>query len=55
MPLVLRKTEADEVDFGKAEAWSRLYKFVGDCYIHGIMDGERVPKGDESYEKIFLV
>ena len=33
VPVVLRKHEDSGVDH---------YKFIGECYIHGIMDGEAV-------------
>lgn len=28
---------------------------VGDCYVHGIMDGEAVPKNESDWKKLYLV
>ena len=38
MPVVLRRVPSE----GK-----ELYNFIGECYVHGIMDGEALNDGSE--------
>ena len=40
MPLVLRRDLSDTFQQGLLAEARPLHVLVGDCYIHGIMDGE---------------
>jgi hypothetical protein len=46
VPLILRKN---------VERGDRHYKFVGDCYMEGVMDGKVVEKADSSAQEVILV
>lgn len=44
MPFILRPTKQEK----------NCYELIGECYIHGIMDGEAVVSGDLLYQEFLL-
>ena len=53
MPLVLRKGDT-KMMLKTEETLSSVYKFIGDCYVHGIMDGERPSYDESKYQRVLL-
>jgi hypothetical protein len=56
VPFVLRKapTKQSSEKYGRKQC----YNLVGECYVHGIMDGERlrgINRGDWAYVEDFIV
>jgi hypothetical protein len=41
--LILRAIPSLQSDISEAAELHPKFTFVGDCYVHGIMDGERAP------------
>ncbi|XP_014550283.1 hypothetical protein COCVIDRAFT_21227 [Bipolaris victoriae FI3] len=52
VPVILRVLEDGEER--PSAVGTKRYRFVGPCYLHGIMDGEAVEDGNEAVEEIFL-
>ena len=42
VPLCLRSLEEDSIDANAAPKTEKKYQFVGECYVHGMMDGQAV-------------
>lgn len=53
-PLVLRKINV-QVEKWKGKVKGSFYTLVGDCYIHGIMDGEAAEKFEERAVNVNIV
>jgi len=53
-PFILRPTQEKEID--RDYGVQQCYKLIGDCYVHGLMDGEAVEGIDdvEDLSQIFL-
>jgi hypothetical protein len=43
-PFILRPVRMPDAD-GKGKLWQTLYQVVGECYLHGMMDGEAFREG----------
>jgi hypothetical protein len=54
LPLILRAARSPQSEMTEAAELHPRFTLVGDCYVHGIMDGEKVPDQDEKWQKIFL-
>lgn len=54
VPFVVRRRWGDDGVGG----WKREWTFVGECYVHGVMDGEammRLERGEAEWEDVALV
>jgi hypothetical protein len=49
-PFVLRPNHMPP-DIGAGEIWQTLYHVIGECYVHGLMDGEAFAEGSGFSEK----
>jgi hypothetical protein len=54
-PFVLRPAEGAGVGGDGQGTGEKCYELVGECYVHGMMDGEGVTDGYAAAEKIILV